>query len=155
MSAVLITIDGVLRSQQGATIMDGLLVYSALSEAYDVMLLADVIDLEMTERWLKVNGFRNHNKVYPRAPEYVSDTDSRIMQVGTVRAAGHSIAFVLDPSVEVAERLLRISVPTMLFLQPKYVAAASRPDYDGSPRPWDELVAEVELQREARSMEET
>lgn len=156
MATVLLSIEGVLRADYGdATIDSGVFLYHALSDGgFRVVLTTLDLSPVAQAHWLRVNGFRQHVELLHALPDDLDDTYTRMRQVRAVRGRGEPISFVVDPSTDVARECLYMGVVSMLMLNPVYVAPEARPDWTGARRPWAELVAEVERQKDMRSAEQ-
>lgn len=148
MSITVLVVEGVLRQETGdGVIGPGKILYQALAEIGKVALVSNSLHEDKVEYWLRINGFRDHEYLFPaRTDDPFEVGGTRLKQVQSVTATQHSIDFVVEPDPEIAARLMHDGVPTMLFLHPRYARPEFRPDWEEKVTPWDTLVAEVESQ---------
>ncbi|MEU0215870.1 hypothetical protein ABZ281_12410 [Streptomyces sp. NPDC006265] len=146
---VVISIDGVLKRSNGdAVIPAGQLLYHGLAETHVVHLVDEPDTFNssrpLAENWLKRNGFTKHIRVIkPRT----SDRYGLIGGLKSLRPDLHvDLVVVGDPAV--ASDLLAAGYTTVLFTHPRYSRPQWKPDWNGEPRPWNDLVAEIEAQDE-------
>lgn len=149
---VAIVVDGVLRMpNDSAPIISGLLLYRSLVKTHRVSLIIDSASKEKVQYWLMVNGFTDHTaEIYWDIDDPVEVAQRRIAQVGRLRTGG-PLSLVIESDMDVAHALLKIGMPTFLFLHPQYTHPDFRPDAKTEITPWDKLYAEQVRQREARA----
>lgn len=148
MRAVAIALDGVLRKPLDVEAQDfgASLLYAGLTEMFRVVVLGTE-DREKDEHFLGVNGLRRYVKIEGLRPEDGEGVVAqKRAQINRLRAEGFVFEFVIVPDPELATELFEDGVPVLLYMHPTYGAKQYRPDV--AIRPWDELVAEVEFQRQ-------
>jgi len=153
--AVAITIEGVLQTHVGDAVIDsGRALYEGLVATFGVALITDLPEDEV-KHWLGVNGFKDHSYLVLKElldPESIAER--RSLQVRRLKGFSVDVRMVIDGSPEVAQELFLDGVPTLLFLSPMYTRPEHRPDWDGSPPAWDDLVREVDRARELRAKDD-
>lgn len=149
---IAISVDGVLKQpNDSGVIIPGLMLYKSLVKDHRVTLILDSAKRKSIQNWLVMNSLTDHiGEVYWEEHDSDDICDRRIAQVGRIRASG-PLAAVYEADVEVAARLLNAGIPTFLFLHPKYTHPEFRPGHSTEPTPWNQLVAEVIRQEEARA----
>ena len=137
-------VDGVLRSESGSPIYQGLALYRMFNEDVRVILLTD--EREKTNRWLlehKINKF--DDLIDRNVPGVLEDHD--IEQVKYVRSQG-KVELVVTSDTELAKKLLEIGLDTLLFLHPTYLRPEFRPDGRQGIRSWAAIEEEIDKQIE-------
>ena len=137
-------VDGVLRSESGSPISQGLALYRMFNEDVRVILLTD--EREKTNRWLlehKINKF--DDLIDRNVPGVLEDPD--IEQVKYVRSQG-KVELVVTSDTELAKKLLEIGLDTLLFLHPTYLRPEFRPDGRQGIRSWAAIEEEIDKQIE-------
>lgn len=140
--AIVIYMDGVLRSEQRVPIYEGIALYKSLN-ANGVVMLA-VEDQEEALRWCKehrlneLDGFISDKTVgnYP---------DKEYLKVQHQQSSG-PVYLAITADVELSKKLLENGVKTLLFLHPVYFNAKFRPDGRSGRKSWGELVGELDRQ---------
>ena len=133
-----ITIEGILKADnQDGIIGEGTRLYYALSEHYRIILTSEEGDPRKLEHWLKSNGFNEHSQVL---------IGEAVPILNKLRSGGTALSLFLSPNPDTIRRAMQAGIASILFLHPRYSHPSFRPDWDGLPRPWDELVDEVEKQ---------
>ena len=142
--AIVLFVDGVLRSESGSPIYQGLALYRMFNEDVRVILLTD--EREKTNRWLlehKINKF--DDLIDRNVPGVLEDPD--IEQVKYVRSQG-KVELVVTSDTELAKKLLEIGLDTLLFLHPTYLRPEFRPDGRQGIRSWAAIEEEIDKQIE-------
>lgn len=154
MSAVAITVEGVLRRMSGGQqIPAGIDLYYGLATRAKLVLLSEdsapdrgsLIPTPL-EHWLLIEGMKEHSRVLytdvvGRALEAPA---AREMQVNQARNQGYSVDLVIDPDPAVAAHLITLGYNVLLFCHAQYSVPAWRPDYRHAPVPWDVLAQRVD-----------
>lgn len=152
---VAITLEGVLRAPVGGgPVMDGVELYRALISTCRVAVVLDDMDRDGAALWLKKEGLVNYVALHPQRLvdremlgfDHGTRLPPRVSQYRRLRAQGDLTA-VIDPDPLAITGALKMGITGLLFAHPKVARPEFRHDHDISPRPWDELVAEVEYQR--------
>lgn len=139
---VAISLDGVLRADVGGTpIPEGFNLYQALLEMYRVCVVLDDPDSVDAALWLRKEGLRGYAQLHVRRP-----LDDRAMQYRRLMALG-PVELVIDGNPAAVAGAMELGLTAMLFAHPRAHRPEWRPDYERTPRPWDQLVARVEEQR--------
>lgn len=142
---VLIACEGVLRDNVGTPIPEGISLYAMLCQGYRVTLCLDS-PLPQVEHWLRVNGLDRHDHVIDTSVAYAG-TDLRDRQIAVERTLSR-VDMLLDPSPERVASGMRHGIPSLLFAHPRYARPEFRPDLTRKVRPWEEIAAEIDAQKE-------
>ena len=151
-------LDGVLRrlTDQNALNPNGRILFEGLKEYGRITFLADGYprDREQAEHFLKLNRVTGHVGLDVSVPSDGADSVARrLAQINRLRRNG-PINLVVEPDPRVAAALLAGGIPALLYLHPQYTVPSWRPDYTGSLRRWDDLVAETDRQVSLRADED-
>ena len=142
--AVLMFIDGVLRSPSGAPIRQGVSLYRTLREVTQVFLLCS--HKEKDDRWLRENKINLVDDLVgtdiPMSGDWIE-----WRQVEFCRGRGQ-VDFVVTSDPELATKLLNAGVTSLMFLQPTYISEKFRPDSREGKKSWNEIRSEIERQQE-------
>lgn len=151
--AILMFIDGVLRSHTGAPITQGISLYRTLKDKTQVFLLC--AHKERDDRWLREQKINLvDDLVGPDIP--MSGEWLEWRQVEYCRGRG-PVDYVVTSDPELVEKLLTAGVPSLMFLQPTYISEKFRPDSREGRKSWqdirDEIVRQQELYSEDRRIQ--
>lgn len=136
----LIELTGVLRADNGSPIVEGTMLYNALAAWQRLVVVVE--DAEADERWLTINGFREHAQLLVgEMPLAVRQARGKL---------GMDVQLVVTPSPATAAASMHAGVTTLLFAHPRFARPEFRADYDGDKREWAEIVAEIDAQRDTR-----
>lgn len=142
--SVVMFVDGVLRSETGSPIYQGLALYRMFNEDVRVVLLCD--DYAKTNRWLlehKIN--KMDDLIDYNVPGILDDPDFE--QVKYCRSQG-KVEVIVTADTELAKKLLEIGLDTLLFLHPSYLRPEFRPDGRQGMRSWAAIEEELDKQME-------
>ena len=141
-------VDGILRSDMGAPIYQGLALYRMFNEDVRVVLLCD--DRAKTNRWLLEHKINKLDDLIDYSVPGVID-DPEFEQVKYVRSQG-KVELIVTADTELAKKLLEIGLDTLLFLHPTYLRPEFRPDGRQGQRSWaaieEELDKQIEMYKE-------
>lgn len=156
MRTAAIALEGVLRKPLDVEAQDfaATSLFNSLSQGFRLVVLG-TSNPTADEHFLRVNGLRHHVLIEPvRAVDGKGVAHQIRRQVARLRRQGFLFDFVVVPDPEAAKGLYIDGVPVLLYLHPKYSAKDQRPDFEPGLTPWNDIVAEVEFQREARAEQE-
>lgn len=136
---MVISIDGVLRTEVGDPIPQGLKLYSALVQAGRVVLSTDGTK-EAAEHWLRTQLVTGYGDLLANDSAYEGE-DLKIRHLKLTQAKGRIILFV-DPDVDRCKAALQMGITTLLFASPKFVRTKRQI------KPWNELTEELQKQKE-------
>ena len=137
-------VDGVLRSESGSPIYQGLALYRMFNEDVRVILLTD--DRDKTHRWLLEHRINTFDDLVDRnVPGILNDPD--LEQVKYCRSQG-KVELVVTGNVELSKKLLEIGLDTLLFLHPTYLRPEFRPDGRQGMKAWADIEEEIDKQIE-------
>jgi hypothetical protein len=138
MSTVFVALEGVLRTETGDPIPQGIKLYRVLADNYRVAIASD-LDPELTEHWLKSNFIVGYGEIYDNR-YFFEGQDLRMRQLAVARSRGKVDLFI-DPDVDRCTQALAQGINVMLFASPKFVRTTREV------RPWQDLAEEVERQK--------
>jgi hypothetical protein len=149
MQTAVIVIDGILRPIAHPDGVDpiGKALYFALRDQFRVVLLDEASDKE-TQHWLGIHGITGYVKAYRPTPEIVGadDAETRLRVLSSIRSAdGADLVIESDPTFAAEE--VRAGYTVMLYGKPEYALDIWDPTNPREPRPWDQIVGELERQR--------
>jgi hypothetical protein len=138
--AAIVALEGVLKNEVGDPIPDGIKLFRVLAEQYRIIISSDMSG-ELTEHWLRSNLIIGYGEVYDSSMFYEGQ-DLRLRHLDIAKSKG-KVELFIDPDADYCAEALRIGIPTMMFASPIFVRTTRKV------RPWDELKAEVDRQRDA------
>ena len=142
--AIVIFVDGVLRSETGSPIYQGLALYRMFNEDVRVILLCD--ERAKTNRWLLEHKINNMDDLIDQDVPGVLD-DPELEQVKYCRSQG-KVELVVTADIDLAKKLLEIGLDTLLFLHPTYLRPEFRPDGRQGMKKWADIEEEIDKQIE-------
>jgi len=140
--AIVVFIDGVLRSESKVPIFEGISLYKSLNANGLVMLACD--EQDEAARWCKehklteVDGFISNKTV----GEY---EDKDFLKIQHQQASG-PLHMVVTADLDLALKCLENGIKTLVWLHPIYLSAKFRPDGRKGRKSWDALVQELDRQ---------
>jgi len=142
--AILMFVDGVMRSHTGAPCRQGVNLYRTLRQHTQVFLLCS--HKEKDERWLKENKINAvDDLIGPDIPMSGDWVEWR--QVEYCRGRGN-VDYVVTADPELAAKLLDAGVTTVMFLQPIYISERFRPDSKEGRKSWQDITDEIARQQD-------
>jgi hypothetical protein len=140
MATAFVALDGVLRTEVGDPIAEGVKLFRILAQHYRVIIASDQSP-KQTDHWLRSNLIVGYGDIYDDR-YFFEGQDLRNRQLAIAQAQGRVDLFV-DPDADRCAYALSKGIPTMLFASPKFVRTSREV------RPWKDLADEVENQRAA------
>jgi len=142
--AILMFVDGVLRSHTGSPNRQGMYLYRTLREHTQVFLLCG--NKARDDRWLKENKVNLvDDLVGEDIPLSIDWLEWR--QVEYCRGRGQ-VDYVITADPKLAAKLLESGVTSLLFLQPIYISEKFRPDSAEGRKSWAQIQDEIIRQQE-------
>ena len=136
---MVISMDGVLRTEVGDPIPQGLKLYDALKQVGRVVLSTDGTR-EAAEHWLRLNLVKGYGDLLANDSAFHGE-DLKIRHLKMTQAKGRILLFV-DPDVDRCKEALKLGITTLLFASPKFIRTKREI------KPWSELTEEVQKQKE-------
>lgn len=140
MSTAIVTLEGVLKTETGNPIPEGIKLYRILAEHYRVVISSD-LDAATTEHWLRSNMIIGYSDVYD-SKDFFEGQNLRQRHIDLALSNGKVTMFI-DPDADNCAYALSKGILTMLIASPKFVRVSR------DIRPWEDLTSEVERQRMA------
>lgn len=140
MSTAIVALEGVLKTETGNPIPEGIKLFRILVEHYRVVISSD-LDGATTEHWLRSNMIVGYSEVYD-SKDFYEGQNLRQRHIDLALTNG-KISLFLDPDADNCAYALSKGILTMLIASPKFVRVSR------DVRPWEDLTTEVERQRQA------
>jgi len=138
----LISLDGVLRTEVGDPIHEGLKLFRVLITSYRTVLATDGTK-EEAEHWLRSNLVSGYADILDNTLAY-EGMDLRYRQLTIQRNLGKVELFV-DSDVDRCAKAYANGVTTLMFSSPRFVRRKREV------KPWDELKDELQKQKELKA----
>jgi len=139
MSAI-IALEGVLKTETGDPIPEGIKLFRILSEFYRVVISSDM-DTAKTEHWLRSNMIVGYGELYDSSLFFVGK-ELRSRHIEVAKSKGRVELFI-DSDSDFCAEALSMGIPTIMFASPRFVRTTR------NVKPWEDLQAEVDRQRDA------
>ena len=140
MATALISIEGVMKTENGDPIQEGIRLYRILSEQYRVVVCSDMSE-ELTEHWLRSNMIVGYAEVYDES-DFFEGQDLRAHHLDLALQRGR-VALFIDPDADRCAYALSKNITTIMFAEPKFIRTTRMV------KPWEDLKVEIERQRDA------
>lgn len=142
--AILMFVDGVLRSSTGSPIPQGFKLYRTLKEVDKIFLLCE--DKARDDKWLRDNKINLVDDLVGRDIPFMTD-DPEWRQIEYCRGQGQ-VDLVITSNTELVHRLLVAGVTTLMFLHPLYLTEKFRPDSRQGVKSWKAIAEEIRKQQD-------
>jgi hypothetical protein len=136
---MLISIDGVLRTEVGDPIPQGLKLYSALLASGRVVLSTDG-NKAAAEHWLRTQLVSGYGDLLANDSAFEGE-DLKVRHLKLLQSQGRIVLFV-DPDVDRCKAAVQMGITTLLFASPKFVRTKRQI------KPWNELTDELQKQKD-------
>jgi hypothetical protein len=138
----LVSLDGVLRTEVGNPIHEGLKLFRVLAPSYRVVLATDGTKME-AEHWLRSNMISGYADIIDNTSGYEGQ-DLRIRQLDIMKTLA-TVELFVDSDVDRCALAFKSGITSLLFASPKFVRTKRQV------KPWEELKTELERQKEFRA----
>jgi len=138
--SALIALDGVLRTETGDPIPDGIKLYRVLAESYRVIISSD-LNPALTEHWLRSNMITGYGDILDDT-DFFAGQDLRTRHIDISKSQG-KLELVVDSGADHCAYSLSLGIPTILYANPTFVRTTR------AVKPWKDLEDEVIRQKEA------
>ena len=138
MATALVALEGVLKTETGDPIPEGIKLYRILAEHYRVVITSDM-SWQKTDHWLRSNLIVGYGDIYDDR-YFFEGQDLRSRQLAIARAQGRVDLFI-DVDADRCAEAAAMGITTLLFAHPKFIRTSREI------KPWDVLADEVERQR--------
>lgn len=139
---VLVFLDGVLKNDSGAPILQGVALFRSLQAQRRTLILCD--EKEPAEVWLLNNKI---TKLDDLVAKDVTGVERDVILVEQCRSRG-PVDLVVTADPELATELIELGITVSLFLSPKYMRPEFRPDISKGAKIWADLTAELDRQND-------
>lgn len=138
MFTAIVALEGVLKTETGNPIPEGIQLYRILVEHYRIVISSD-LDPEVTEHWLRSHLIVGYADIYDNR-SFFEGQELRRRHLDLERSRGKVSLFV-DPDADNCAYALACGITTVMFASPKFVRVSR------DVKPWEDLKNEVERQR--------
>jgi hypothetical protein len=138
--SIIFALEGVLRTETGDPIPEGIKLYRSLAPNYRIVIASDISKLA-TEHWLKTNFIVDYADVLDSSYSY-EGMDLRERQLEYARTQG-VIEMMIDGDADRCAHAVSVGVHALFFTAPKYVRRKREV------RKWDDITDVLAKQREA------
>lgn len=142
--AILMFVEGVLRSSQGSPIPQGVALYRTLKDKGQVFLLC--ANKARDDRWLKENKINLVDDLIGTDIPHMTEWPEW-RQVEYCRGQGQ-VDMVVTSDPALVQKLLEVGMTSLMFLQPTYITEKFRPDSREGRKSWGEITKEITRQQE-------
>lgn len=137
---ILVALEGVLKTEKGDPIPEGLKLYRSLVPNYRVVIVSDA-DMKSTEYWLKTNFVVGYADILDNTHAY-PNMDLRERHIKHESLKGR-IEFLIEADADRCALGLSLGVPSLYFSTPKFVRTRREV------KRWELITDELQKQREA------
>jgi hypothetical protein len=148
---IVMNMTGVLRSDTGEFLPDGLIVYRAFKSIARVVIISDM-ERKNAETWMAMNKMPDFDDLIDSNVNLDPDEQLRSRQIKVARTRG-SIEFYVDADPMMVAEAMRLGIPAILVTTPAYIRPEFRPDAPKGVRPWGEIVAETNRQQAMKAVD--
>jgi len=138
LATALVALEGVLMTEVGDPIPEGIRLFRILAGSYRVVICSD-LSQHMTEHWLRSHLIMGYGEVYDDR-YFFEGQDLRSRQLAVAINVGRVDLFV-DPDADRCAEAVSFGVTALLFAAPKFVRTKR------TVKPWEDVVNEVERQK--------
>ena len=140
MATAFVSLNGVLKTEVGDPIPDGIKLFRILAEHYRVIIASDMSPA-MTDHWLRSNLILGYGDTYDDR-YFFEGQDLRARQLAIAQSQG-KVELFIDPDAGRCAYALSLGIPVLMFAAPKYTRTIK------GIKPWEQLSDEVERQKQA------
>lgn len=138
MATALVALEGVLKTEVGDPIPEGIRFFRILANNYRVVICSDMSQAQ-TDHWLRSNLIVGYGDVYDNRHFYQGQ-DLRSRQLDIALNGGRVDLFV-DPDADRCAEAVGKGVTALLFAAPRFVRTTRQV------KPWEDVVNEIERQK--------
>ena len=138
MSTAIVTLEGVLKTETGDPIPEGIKLYRILAEHYRIV-ISSTMDFEKTDHWLRSNLIIGYADIYDTRYFYEGQ-DLTERHIDVAKAAG-KVSLVIASEGDVCAYAITNGIASVLFTNPKFVKTKREI------KAWQVVAEEVERQR--------
>lgn len=142
---IVLSLDGVLRSDTGELIVNGLYAYRGFKVIGRVILLTEM-ERQKAEVWMMMHNLSDYDDLIDESVSVDPAEVLRFRQMEVARSKG-PVDLYVDASPAYVAEALRRGMTSLLFSSPEYARPEFRPDAPKGVRQWDDLVAERNRQQ--------
>lgn len=155
--AVMVAVEGVLAEDRSANLYEcppapaGILFHASIKHQYEVVVVSATFPKSAMETWLDKEAITPVMGIFTpidnQVAKWLEGKELHTELLRQARTNGHDIQLYVTADPVAAHAAYLAGVQTLLSVSPTYGRAEWRPDFVGQPRPWDELVEEIDHAR--------
>lgn len=138
MSTAIVSLEGVLKTETGDPIPEGIKLYRILAEHYRIVISSDM-DFEKTDHWLRSNLIIGYADIYD-SRYFFEGQKLEERHIDVAKSKG-KVSLVITSDGELAAYALANGIASVLFSNPKFIK--TKKDF----KAWEQVSEEVERQR--------
>lgn len=138
MSTAIVALEGVLKTETGDPIPEGIKLYRIMAEHYRVV-ISSTMDFEKTDHWLRSNLIIGYSDIYDT--RYFFEGQDLLQRHIDVAKSKGKVSLVVSADGDLCAYALANGIASLMFANPRFVK--TKKDI----RAWDEVSQEVERQR--------
>jgi hypothetical protein len=140
MSTAIVALEGVLKTETGDPIPEGIKLYRILAEHYRVV-FSSTLDFEKTDHWLRSNLIIGYSDIYDT--RYFYEGQELVQRHIDIAKSKGKVSLFISSDGDACAYALANGIAAVMFASPKFIK--TKKDI----KAWDELSQEVERQRQA------
>lgn len=137
---IVFSVDGVLRSDTGELVSDGLFMYRTMKTLGRIVLITE-LDRQAVDVWLMMHNLSDYDDLLDSSVSVDPAEPLYRRQLAVARNKG-TVSFYVDADPSRVAYALEQGMTSVLFSVPQYARPEFRPDAPKGVRRWDDLVAE-------------
>lgn len=155
-ATAVIAVEGVLKKPVTGHATDtGHRLYRGLAETHRIVLVTEDDNRDRTAEWLLTQGFARHDHIVYGDTPSPTGTAWWAHIVRTLKLAyGFDVDFTVVPDPVAARSLIAAGLTAVLFTPAAYSLPEWRPDHPSGVTPWNDLEAEMRVQRQLRAKDD-
>lgn len=140
MSTAIVALEGVLKTETGDPIPEGIKLYRILAEHYRVV-ISSTMDFEKSDHWLRSNLIIGYSDIYD-SRYFFEGQDLTERHIDVAKSKG-KVSLVLSADGDICAYALSNGIASLMFANPKFIKTKK------DMKSWDKVTEEVERQRQA------
>ena len=137
--SVLMSVEGVLRTETGDPIHQGIKLFRTLSQSYRIVFATDG-SKEEVEHWFRSNLITGYADIYDNKMAYEGQ-DLRLRHLAVLRTSG-PVELLIDCDPDRCAKAYAGGTLTLLFAAPKFIRTKR------TVKPWEDMKTELQRQKE-------
>lgn len=149
---IIVALDGVLSSETGEPIRNGVALFYALSSGHRVSLVTDRSKQD-AEHWLHSHGIVNYDDLIDNS--FALEGEHLRKRQVTIARANSPVEMYVDNDHEMITWAFEQGMTAVLFAHPSYLPIRHRPDAPKAIRKWGDIQDAIKKNNIAKSLDKT